>query len=368
MVGAFALGTVFTAWQVANAEIEYFSGAILDSASVISPKVIEKHTKAPQQTVKSVYLTAYSANSPAKMAQIINLLDTTELNAVVIDIKDYTGYVLYDSQVSLVKKLGTKKVLIKDVPGLIKKLHEHNIYVIGRQTVFQDPILAQKKPDWAVLSSNGGLWRDFKGLSWVDATKKEVWQYNIAIAKEAVALGFDEMNFDYVRFPSDGSIKTMRFSDLKGSKHETMAEFYKTLGQELADEPAWLSLDLFGMTMEAKGENDMNIGQRIVDAVDNVDYIAPMMYPSHYPPGHLKFANPADHPGEIFEYGLKLGTPLFEGKRAKLRPWIQAFNLGATYGADKIRIQIDKIEKYTDAGFMMWNASNRYTAAGLKAE
>lgn len=195
-----------------------------------------------------------------------------------------------------------------------------------------------------------------------------MWNYNIAIAKEVIGLGFDEINFDYVRFPSDGNIKTMRFSSLLNTKRETMAEFYDALGFELKDEPAWISVDLFGLTMEATSTFDLNIGQRIVDAVDHVDYISPMMYPSHYPPGHLKFANPAEHPGEVFAYGIKLGIPKFEGKRAEFRPWIQAFNLGAVYDAAKIRAQIDEIEKAPNAGWLMWNASNRYTPAGLKSE
>ena len=147
-----------------------------------------------------------------------------------------------------------------------------------------------------------------------------------------------------------------------------MRDFYHYLSNELADEPVWISLDMFGFVMEKKGEDDMNIGQRLADAVGNADYICPMMYPSHYPPGHLGFANPADHPAAVIENGIKMGIANFTDSRAKLRPWIQDFNMGAIYGADKIRAQIDTVEKYTDAGWLMWNASNRYSDAGLKKE
>jgi len=322
--------------------------------------------KNPLIFVKGLYLTAYSAGSSKKMAQIIDLIKRTELNAVVIDIKDYSGLVLYDSQVPLVVDLKNKDNRLGDVKKLIEKLHAEKIYVIARQTVFQDPVLAQKKPQWAIKSKSGGLWHDHKGLSWVDPTKKEVWKYNLDIAKEAIKLGFDEINFDYVRFPSDGNMSNTLYDDESKKKYEVMGEFFRYLDTHLSHEPVWISLDFFGFTMEKKGADDMAIGQRIADAVDQVDYICPMMYPSHYPSGHLGLSNPAANPYAVFENGMKLGMPKFEGKRAKVRPWIQSFDLGAVYDAEKIRAQIEVVEKYADAGWLMWNASNRYTDAGLK--
>lgn len=330
--------------------------------------IIAPRQKPPQQTVKGLYLTAYSVSLPKKVAEIIKLVNSTELNAVVIDIKDYTGYVLYNSKIPLVNKLKTKRAIIKDLAALVKKFHNNKIYVIARQTVFQDPALAAAMPAWAIKSSSGQLWRDNKGLSWVDPTFKEVWNYNLAIAREAIGAGFDEINFDYVRFPSDGNIAAMRFAHLTKPKYKVMAEFYKTVSKKLANEPVWVSLDLFGLTMEATSTQDLNIGQRIVDAVNEVDYIYPMMYPSHYPRGHLGLKNPAAHPARVISYGLQQGLPKFIGQRAKLRPWIQAFNLGAVYDAAKIRAQINEIEKVSSDGWLMWNASNRYTSAGLKEE
>lgn len=324
--------------------------------------------KSPIIEVKGLYLTAYSAGSPKKIDEIINLIDKTELNAVVIDIKDYSGKILYDSKIKLVNDLKIDEKRLGNVKSLIKKLHDKNIYVMARQTVFQDPILAEKKPEWAIKNKSGGLWRDHKGLAWVDPSKKEVWSYNVAIAKEAIDLGFDEINFDYVRFPSDGNMSQAVYAIGNEKKYEVMKKFYHFLNIKLQDEPAWISLDMFGFVMEKKGEDDMRIGQRIADAVDEVDYISPMMYPSHYPSGHLGLKNPAQHPAVIFAHGMKLGMPKFVDKRAKVRPWIQAFNLGAVYDAQKIRAQINEIEKYPDsAGWLMWNASNRYSANGLKS-
>jgi len=322
--------------------------------------------KNPLIKVKGIYLTAYSAGSAKKIEEIIALIKRTELNAVVIDIKDYSGLVLYDSQIPSVVELKTKDNRLGDVSSLVKKLKDENIYVIARQTVFQDPVLAENKSDWAIKNKNGGLWHDHKGLAWVDPTNIEVWKYNLAIAKEAAKFGFDEINFDYVRFPSDGRMSEVVYTVGDKKKYEVMREFFDFLSRGLSAERVWLSLDMFGFVMEKSGEDDMNIGQRLEDALDFADYVCPMMYPSHYPPGHLGLDNPADYPRLVFENGMEKGASRFEGRRAMLRPWIQAFDLGAVYGAEKIRAQIEVSEKYSDAGWFLWNASNRYTDAGLK--
>lgn len=332
-------------------------------SSSINTIVREKN---PTVIVKGLYLTAYSAGNPKKIDEIIKLVSSTELNAVVIDIKDYSGKILYDSRVSLVKKLKNSENRLGDTEKLIKKLHENDIYVIARQTVFQDPLLAEKKPEWAIKSKSGGLWRDHKGLAWVDPTREEVWNYNLAIAKEAIGLGFDEINFDYVRFPSDGNMSQVVYNIKDKKRYEVMADFYNFISENLSDQPAWISLDLFGFVMEKEGEDDMRIGQRLADSVGVVDYICPMMYPSHYPSGHLGLKNPAEYPGIVIDNGMKKGEKWFVNSRAKVRPWIQAFNIGAVYGAEKIRAQIDMVEKYPNAGWLLWNAANRYTSAGLK--
>ena len=321
--------------------------------------------KPDKRVAKGVYLTAYSAGSSNRVDSIIDLINRTELNAVVIDTKDYSGKILYDSGLSLVNELSLDENRIGDVRALIKKFHDNDIYVIARQTVFQDPILAEKKPEWAIGRKGGGLWRDHKGLAWVDPTKIEVWDYNIAIAKESIGLGFDEINFDYVRFPSDGNLSSLVYTNGDRERYEVMADFYHYLNTELSDEPAWISVDLFGFVMER--HDGMSIGQRLEDSVHEVDYISPMMYPSHYPPGHLGLQNPAAYPGVVIDNGMKKGVPYFENTRAEVRPWIQAFNLGAVYDASKIRAQIDNIEKYPNAGWLLWNASNRYGSAGLRS-
>jgi len=338
---------------------------VSSSSQVFSPIILPPREKSIQKNVKGIYLTANSANNTKKMDEIISLINKTELDAVVIDIKDYTGYILYDSQIPIIKELKTKRVVLKNIPELIKKLHEQNIYVIARQTVFQDPILAEKKPAWAIKNKNGGIWHDKKGLAWVDSARKDLWEYNVAIAKEIIALGFDEVNFDYVRFPTDGNMANAVIPGLS-ERNNAMSIFFNFLSEQLKDEPAYISVDFFGLVME--NHTGMTIGQKIDTASDKVDYISPMMYPSHYANGHLGLKNPAANPGVVIDNGMKKGSPLFVGKRAQVRPWLQAFNIGAQYGAKNIRAQIDMVEKYPNAGWLLWNAANRYTTAGLKLE
>lgn len=362
VVVAFGAATfMFFSWQKTVRAIE---DATIDTSTFQNIPI--EREKNSITVVKGVYLTAYSAGNTKKLDEIIKLIDATELNAVVIDIKDYSGKILYNSRVPLVKKIKTSDNRLGDIKKIIDKLHEHNIYTIARQTVFQDPLLAEKKPEWAIKNKSGGLWHDNKGLAWVDPTRVEVWNYNLAIAKEAIEIGFDEINFDYVRFPSDGNMRQVAYNIKDKKKYEIMGEFYNFLGEQLAEYPAWISLDMFGFVMEKTGTDDMNIGQRLADAVGAVDYVCPMMYPSHYPAGHLGLKNPAAEPGRVIDNGMKKGAIWFEGARALPRPWLQAFNIGAVYNAEKIRAQIDAVERYPNAGWLLWNAANRYSAAGLK--
>jgi hypothetical protein len=358
IVSLLALSAVFWQWCAWRADWRSFSLNFQPS----------RPAKNEPQVVKGLYLTAYSAGSDKKITEIIQLLNRTELNAVVIDIKDSTGTVLYDSQLKLVNNLKLKDNRLGDLRKLIDQLHQNKIYVIARQAVFQDPALAEAKPDWAIKNQAGGLWRDSKGLAWVDMTNKNIWRYNLSITREAMDLGFDEINFDYIRFPSDGNLKNLVYTNGDRPRYEVMRGFYHFMSQGLVDKPARISADLFGLVMEQVGENDLGIGQRLADTVEAFDYICPMMYPSHYYPGHLGFTNPADHPAEVIDHGMLLGLPYFQNSRAQLRPWLQAFDLGAIYDANKIRAQIDAVEKRSGAGWLLWNATNQYTDAGLKKE
>ena len=320
-------------------------------------------SKPIERKVKAIYLTAHTAANETQMVAMIKMIDTTDLNAVVIDIKDYSGYVYFDTKVQLAQELKLTRDVLDNIEELIIKLHEHDIYVIARQTVFQDPALATAKPEWAVKDSAGGLWRDWKGLTWVDTSLQEVWDYNIALAKDATTLGFDEINFDYIRFPSDGPISKMRFKNYDGTfkKHEVVVAFFSQLYEAMKDEPVYISGDVFGYVTIRY--DDMNIGQLLEDAAPFFHYIMPMMYPSHYGAGFNGFANPANHPYEVIYHGVVLANERLQkvpNNIAKIRPWIQDFDIGAVYGREKVQAQIKAISDAGGFGYVAWNARNVY--------
>lgn len=364
------IGLGFSAAVFIGAQIIY-TNAIWNSYTLLygaAYNQVRVATRQPAIKVKGLYLTAYSAGSSAKISEIISLLNKTELNSVVIDLKDYSGYILYDSDLPFVNKLGLEDVRIKDVPKLLEQLKSHKIYTIARISAFQDPLLAEKKPEWAIKSKAGGLWRDKKGLAWVDPTRPEVWRYVASVAREAARLGFDEINFDYIRFPTDGRLADIIYTNGGQKRREVIADFFSQTSKTLSDLPVYLSADLFGLTTEKSGEDDMFIGQRLSDAVKYFDYVCPMVYPSHYPAGYLGYANPADHPYEVVYNAISSGVKKAQGQRAKIRAWLQDFNLGAVYDGAKIRAQIDATDKAGADGWILWNAANRYTDAGLLAQ
>jgi len=326
-------------------------------------------TKPEKMKKKGIYLTAYTAGAKARRQDLVDLIEKTELNSIVIDLKDYSGKVFFNTHTPLAKEISSEEIRIPDLALWLKHLKRRGIYTIARIVVFQDPYLAFKKPEIALKAQGGGLWRDWKGLSWVDPTQKLVWDYNLDLAKEAAKLGFDEVNFDYIRFPSDGNIKQIVYANLNNTSYEgkakVMAEFYKYVKETLAFYPVLTSADLFGMVLWRS--DGLNIGQRFEDAVDNFDYICPMVYPSHYPSGFEGFSNPAEHPYEVIYRSLVRAKDALSDSPTKLRPWLQAFDLGAVYTPEMIKSQIQATDDANGFGWLLWNASNRYTTSGLNS-
>ncbi|OHB21934.1 MAG: hypothetical protein A2939_01540 [Parcubacteria group bacterium RIFCSPLOWO2_01_FULL_48_18] len=385
---------------------------IIGPAAKIIDIAIQKPLAKPPDIVKAIYATSWSVSSANRMKYFSNLIETTELNAIVIDIKDFSGYVAYDSELDLVRRYGAEQIRIPKLNALIKELHDKNIYVIARISVFQDPVLAKAWPDLAIKSSSTGApWQDRKGLLWIDPASQEAWDYNIAIAKEAARRGFDEINFDYVRFPSDGDLEDMVFPywDRDIPKSEIIENFFKYLHDELrpAEDDSLrqeggeavrvkLSVDLFGLSTARK--DDLGIGQVLENAVHHFNFISPMVYPSHYSPGFLGYDNPAEHPYEIVRYSAEQAFKrlLTEavgsndqnilGVRNQrlmiaLRPWLQDFDLGADYDASMVRAQIQGLydawcnvlqgssasseDCEPEIGWMLWSPSNVYTKEAL---
>ena len=325
--------------------------------------------------IKAVYATFITAGSD-RINYLTDLINRTELNAIVIDLKDYTGRIPFATSSEIIKKIGSEKIFINDIKGLIKKLHDNNVYVIARIAVFEDNYLPRERMDLAIKRPGGALWQDNNGLTWFDPSSKEVWDYNLEIAKEAIKVGFDEINFDYIRFPSDGNMSNMvyPFWDGKTLKKEIIREFFEYVNQRLKPLNIPISADLFGLTTTST--NDLGIGQWLEYAAPYFDYICPMVYPSHYPPTYLGFENPAEHPYEVIYDALKKGNERLASlsalnpneKIAKLRPWLQDFNMGAIYDANMIDLEKKATYDANGYGWLLWNPRNIYTEEALHKE
>lgn len=362
---------------------------VLDSLNLVeSPKQLE----APDDILQAVYSTGWSAGSRNHVKYLNNLFSTTQINAVVIDIKDASGIVSYRTNAPMAKKYKAYYPQISNIDALIKNLHSQGVYVIGRIVVFEDITLAKNRPDLAVYDTakttdlaSPVLWGNKNGVHWVDPASEEVWEYNIEIAKDALSHGFDEINFDYIRFPTDGKTSTMGFPiwNKKVPRHLVIKSFFANLRESLPD--AKISADLFGQVTTNK--DDMGIGQYFEDSLEYFDYVSPMIYPSHYAKGFLGFDNPAEHPYEIVKYAMdaaltrkdfyyeKKNLPKdeiqTEVKLAEIRPWIQDFDIGANYDAPMIVQQIKAVTDSTGddyVGFLLWNPLNRYTSDAVKIQ
>jgi hypothetical protein len=371
-------------------------------------------------SVKAVYMSQCVAGTPSFRDDIVRLIEETELNSVMIDVKDYTGGISFPSDNKDLAPYVSKKCGARDMKDFIASLHQKGIYVIARITVFQDPLYAEMHPELAVhfKDPKGAVWKDHKGLSFIDVGAKPFWDYIVTLSKEAHKIGFDEINYDYVRYPSDGPIKNM---DLpwtnEKDKSVVLEDFFEYLHTEMTKKDAYplgidppiLSVDLFGMTTTST--DDLGIGQILEKALPYFDFIAPMVYPSHYPKGFNGWNNPNTVPYELLHFVLgsavkrveaektkiphKKGEKIFEIKKTQsedvsgeisykeeslftgmytkevyeknvIRPWIQDFNYGGNYGPKEVRAQIQAAYDLGLDSWMLWAPSNRYTKEALE--
>ncbi len=401
----------------------------------VTPVVVDPNADLPPQLplanppgpIKAIYATNWSAASEKKIQYFLDLLKTTELNAIVIDIKDYTGVVGYDALVPAVHEYHAFEKRIPKMNALIKRFHDAGVYVIGRIAVFQDGALVAARPEWALRSKKTGqIWGDRKNVHWLDTAATPVWDYNIDIAHEALTRGFDEINFDYIRFPTDGDLEDIVYpfalvassttnGQLHADRRAVLRQFFKHLRSQLPY--ARISADIFGEAVVNQSET--GIGQFLDDTLEPFDAVAPMIYPSHFNKNFLGLTNSAAMPYPVIRYAMDRAFDRFSVYERTLlarqststqsiappsltefRPWLQDFDLGATYDAAKVRAQIDAVDdsaraaagcpgvprsdknhqvvtepsgsrqacNYQPIGWMLWNASNVYTKGALLAE
>jgi hypothetical protein len=374
---------------------------------------VVKHVPLPVPT-KVIYMTACVVGTKEFRESLVALIDETEVNAVIIDIKDFSGTISFDpvseawQPAWMAAKCGAR-----DMKEFIATLHEKGIFVIGRITVFQDPFYAPQHPELAVQRKDGSVWRDGKQLAFIDVAAKPYWDHIVELSVDAYNIGFDELNFDYVRYPSDGDMQNIAFpqsmaGEYGADKQANLEAFFKYLNERLDEEirfalvrhentgrassTPWTSADLFGMT--TTNYDDLSIGQVQDRAAPYFDFIAPMVYPSHYPKAFLGLGNPNDYPYKVVHHAMSAGVkrmlssttpmqgflhtrigtstpavytkPVFTGDR--LRTWIQDFDYGGDYDAADVRAQI---QASYDAGvnsWMIWAPSNRYTREALLDE
>ncbi len=330
----------FTVFVTGDTRKHLLGASLLESIPRAEPM------PAPQE-VRAIYATARTVANKHRVDELIAFAHATDMNAMVVNVKDGDGLYL-DGEMS----------------DLAHRLRAEGIYPIARVVVFQDNYLARMWPEEALKTASGTLWRG-NGALWMDPASRPVWDYTVEAAIEALDEGFAEVNFDYVRFPADGDLHAIVYPAWNGTstKAAVIDAFSKYLTENVkrAYPKATLSLDIFAHSLLDAG--DVGIGQHFVDLVQYFDVICPMTYPSHYAPGNFGFQNPAEAPYEVVKGTLDEGTRKLEavGKTAIIRPWLQDFNMGAEY--TRARVQ-DEIRAVSDAGYksgyMMWNPSNRY--------
>jgi hypothetical protein len=319
----------------------------------------------PPRPVRAIYLNAWAFGG-RRFHELMRLADTTEINAFVIDVKDDTGYLTYRSEVPTAVAIGANdQRRARDTEERLRLLQLRGIHPIARIVVAKDPLLAQRKPDWAVRHVNGGLWRDRLEFAWVDAFNDSVWVYAAQLAAEAVRMGFAEVQYDYVRFPDEppSRMATAVFAsrDSGETKREGVARGLAILRERTKPLGVPFTIDVFGLTTTATG--DLGIGQLWEDLVTSADVVLPMVYPSHYYRGMYQSRHPNGEPYRIvrraLEDGLRRSSPL--GKTAEIRPYLQAFTLGLPrYTPAEVRAQIRAVNDIGLTSWVLWNPRSAY--------
>ena len=323
------------------------------------------------EAVKGIYLNAWAAGSAARSQALIDLATRTEVNAFVIDLKDASGYVSYATQVMTAREAGAdQEIRIRDLTALLERLQEAGIYPIARIVIVKDPLLIHAQREWAVQDTAGGVWVDGNGSLWANLHDQRVWDYHVDLAKEAAAVGFPEIQWDYIRFADAPPEHLLRatYPGADGRRRRDVVEgFLEYARAELEDSGVDVTLDVFGATTSSS--TDIGIGQYWENFIGSVDVAQPMVYPSHYWEGSFGFKDPNGHPYEIVRAALVSAMQRSEamGEAVGLtRPWLQDFTLGEPfYEAPEVRAQI---QATYDAGideWLLWNAGSRYTEAAL---
>jgi hypothetical protein len=360
-IGALALLLVAVAAMAIGATVIHNDSSTPSTKA--APKT-EKKKAVPRmpvpQEIRGVHVTPALASDSTKIDEYLAI---PGLNTLQVDVKDENGEVGFlMPNTTLARKVGATKGYYKagQVAG---KTRAAGVYLIGRIVTFEDPILSQKRPDLAIRRPDGSVWTNDVGLGWTNPYDRRVWDYNVEIAKAAAQRGFDEIQFDYVRFPSDGDVENAVY---RGKVDEglgwTIARFVQYASKQLKPLGVRVSVDMFGLA----ATHDLGIGQVPRRVAKFVDAIYPMVYPSHYSSGEYNLPDPSGSPGTTVGASLRDYRRQMRGTKAQLIPWLEDFSLGRTRTADEVREQIDAARSYRTRGFLLWNPSGVYTQEVLR--
>ena len=322
------------------------------------------------EMVKSLYANLGVLGEPDRWNALLDMADRTEINAIVIDVKQDNIY--YDTQVPFFQSIPGMVTPVLDMQSILNDMHERNLYAIARMVVFKDPLVAEARPDLSVKTEGTNEpWLDMNGTPWVNAFYPELWEANADLAEELIKMGFDEVQYDYIRFPSDGDLKTSDFGNeyTEALRREAITSAVALGAQRVHEAGGVFSIDLFPII--ALMGDDQGIGQTLQDLTPLVDYVSLMIYPSHYERGNIPVdGHPNDFPAETVTYTLQRSQEVVPGTIKKMRPWLQDFDYpleGYTpYGPDRVRAQIDAAEAMGVSGWILWNAAGQFQEEALK--
>ena len=360
---AAAAATTREAAVVRAATVATSNGAL--ATAPVTPAIAALRDPATTPVIRGLYVNRFAAQSARRMRWLTGIADYTEINGFVIDMKDEFGLNFKSANPEFRKNEGAGHGTVRDVRALLDSLHAHNIFATARIVVFKDPTTVQVNPSWNIRQPDGAIWHDKKGNAWVDPYNHALWDYNISIAEELVHLGFDEIQFDYIRFPEPyKSLPTQVFPASNGmSKPDLLAAFLKTAHERLNKLGVRSTADVFGFVATVHGP--LEVGQWWEKLAPVTDVLLPMTYPSHFPHGSFGIAKPNAAPYEIQRISIdtarvrdhKLGITSPE----HVRPWIQAFSLGKpSYGPEQVEAQKKGVYDAGYDGWVLWHPGSKY--------
>ncbi len=369
--GSLVLASLLLLFGCGDAGERATAAPAADTVAATQPEPAEPtpREEAPD-IIRGLYINAYQAGSDRRLHELMAIADSTEINAFVVDVKDERG-IRYNTEIPLAQELADdKEIMLGDLSELADTLQAHGIYSIARIVLFKDPILSKARPDWSVKQPNGELWVDKAGNTWVSPWDKDVWDYNLDIAEEVARAGFDEIQFDYVRFAEPyASLPPQIHPEAEGDRTDAIAAFLNEAKRRLHPLGVVVAADVFGLSPNTP--DDVNIGQQWETIASTADHILPMMYPSHYLPTHLPgVPNPNEMPYETLYKSAGMAVLRNDAMRevgvepARVIPWLQAFSANwmgdFEYGPEELKDQIRGVYAVGLEDWILWHPGSQY--------